>query len=365
MPTSEDLRMYQALPLDLKVRLTVSRFRDFISEVGEDHVYLSGSGGKDSTVLIHLVRQHYPDIPIVFCNTGLEYPEVRQFAESFDNVEVIHPKKLFPEIVRDLGYPLVSKEAAEAIESVRRNKPASPDGSDWDTRKAFLLPRAGGRTPNTKFTGEKWLPLAEQLPVRISSLCCYNIKKSPMNAYQARTKRYPILGTMAEESRLRTQGWLKTGCNSYREGHIRSMPMSFWREQDVLQYIYETKLPIAPPYGKVRVMDLPKGGVRYYTTGCDRTGCIFCAFGLHLERGQTRFQTLAKTHPKQYAYCLGGGQWIDNPSYDPGLSMEPDAMGWISWNPPRIWVPSKEGLGMAKVFDMANEIYGKPIWRYQ
>ena len=37
---------------------------------------------------------------------------------------------------------------------------------------------------------------------------------------------------------------------------------------------------------------------------------------------------------------------------------------WKNWNPKKIWVPSKDGLGLKKVFDMVNEIYGKDFYRY-
>lgn len=211
---------------------------------------------------------------------------------------------------------------------------------------------------NSRFNFSRWLPLAEHLPVRISNHCCYDIKKAPMNAYKAKTKRVPVLATLAEESFLRTQSWYKTGCNSF-EGKAQSKPMSFWRGQDVLQYIVDHHLPIAEPYGQVTEC---KGKLQ--CTGCQRTGCVFCGFGMHLEKGETRFERLAKTHPKQYEYSIGGGQWIDNPDYDPSLKPVPDVLGWIPWNPRQIWVPSKEGLGMGKVFDMANEVMGRKLWRY-
>ena len=98
-------------------------------------------------------------------------------------------------------------------------------------------------------------------------------------------------------------------------------------------------------------------------TGCQRTGCVFCGFGIHLEKGETRFQRLAKTHPRQYEYCMNGGQWVDNPDYNPAAP-EYDGV-WKNWNPKKIWVPSKEGLGMRKVFEDCNEIYGKDFIRYE
>lgn len=72
--TIQDLKMRQALPLDIKISMTKQRIREWINEFGVDGVYVSFSGGKDSTVLLHIVREMYPDVPAVFVDTGLEYP---------------------------------------------------------------------------------------------------------------------------------------------------------------------------------------------------------------------------------------------------------------------------------------------------
>ena len=39
------------------------------------------------------------------------------------------------------------------------------------------------------------------------------------------------------------------------------------------------------------------------TTGCDRTGCMFCGFGCHMEK-DARFVRMKTTHPKQYDYIM-------------------------------------------------------------
>ena len=118
--TMKDLYELQALPLYLKVRLTKQRIREWISHYGEDGVYVSFSGGKDSTVLIHLVREEFPDVPAVFCNTGLEYPQIVQFVKSFENVEIIRPKKNFRQVIQDYGYPFISKEVSECAYGARK-----------------------------------------------------------------------------------------------------------------------------------------------------------------------------------------------------------------------------------------------------
>lgn len=182
------------------------------------------------------------------------------------------------------------------------------------------------------------------------------------------------MATLAEESRLRTQAWIRHGCNAFDAKDQTSQPMSFWTEQDILSYIVSNGLQIASEYGDI--VSIAQDGHTYppigligepmcnlKCTGCERTGCAFCAFGLHIEKGKTRFQKLAEIEPKKYEYSLGGGQWVDNPKYDPTA---PKYDGeWLNWNPKQIWVPSKKGLGMAKVFDMVNEIYGKDFYRYE
>ena len=227
----------------------------------------------------------------------------------------------------------------------------------------------------SQFNKEKWLPLARDVPVMVSHYCCFKMKKSPMHKYQTAHGYKPILATLAEESRVRKQGWIRHGCNAFESKNPMSQPMSFWTEQDVLTYIVKYNVPIASVYGDI-VSDGNDGNVypakdvmgnvqcNLKCTGCQRTGCIFCAFGFHLEKkGKTRFQLLAETHPRQYEFAIGGGQWVDNPYYD---STAPEYDGeWKNWNPKKIWVPSKKGLGMGKVFDMVNEIYGENFYRYE
>ena len=120
MPTANELRIMQAYPLDLKVKKTQLRIREWVNYYGAENCAVSFSGGKDSTVLLHIVRELYPDIEAVFCNTGLEYPEIQKFAKSFDNVTVLHPQMNFKDVVTKYGYPFISKEVAERVHNARR-----------------------------------------------------------------------------------------------------------------------------------------------------------------------------------------------------------------------------------------------------
>lgn len=343
--TKNDLIMLQALPLEVKVRMTESRIREWVREYGTSGVYVSFSGGKDSTVLLHIVRNLYPDVEAVFVNTGLEYPEIQQFVKTFDNVTILRPKMRFDEVIKIYGYPLISKEASECVGQGRialeRN----------DGKYTYRLKRLNGdvKQPGGYLDMSKWKPLLG-VDFRLSANCCSVMKKSPIKAHAKKTGKHPITAQMATESRLRTQKWLQYGCNGFGMKNPKSNPMSFWTEQDVLQYIKQNGIPIASVYGDIVYKD--ESGFEYndsltddgklYTTGCDRTGCIFCAFGCHLEKGESRFQRLKRTHPRQYEYCIGGGEHDEN----------------------GIWKPNKQGLGMGHVFDELNKLYGDGFIKY-
>lgn len=118
--TIQELRQFQAMPLEVKVAMTKVRVRDWVNYYGEDGVYVSFSGGKDSTVLLDIVREMYPNIPAVFVDTGLEYPEIRNFVKTFDNVTWLKPKKNFKQVIENYGYPLISKEVSECVEGAKR-----------------------------------------------------------------------------------------------------------------------------------------------------------------------------------------------------------------------------------------------------
>lgn len=367
MPEISDLRQKQALPLLAKVHMSQARIREWY-EHWQGDVYISFSGGKDSTVLAHLVREYYQDVPLVFSNTGLEYPEIQTFARKM-GAEFVRPKMRFDEVISKYGYPIISKEVAISVEEARA---PTDTHNAWIRRDEFngkrINPKTGELSP---FQKTKYLPLAADTLFRISPQCCDVMKKGPIKAYQRKEKRVPFIGTLTDESRIREIAWLKNGCNSY-EGKKTSQPMSFWKEQDVLKYIKDNRLEIASVYGEIVSIDkegfgyeaLPGCEYNLKCTGCQRTGCIFCGFGAHLDKDKkTRFQRLAITHPKQYEYCMRGGQWVDNSKYNPALPEY--TKEWKHWNPKKIWVPSKEGLGMKKVFDDLNQLYGKDFIRYE
>lgn len=306
--TVGDLRQMQSLPLKAKIRMTEARIEQWYN-YWEGNIYISFSGGKDSTVLLSIARKLYPDIKAVYVDTGLEYPEIRDFVKTIDNVEWLHPVKYdkkqrkyvrtsFREVIMEQGYPIVSKEISKCVKDARSGLTKGDGSGIWAINKlnGEALDRDGNKS---KYNCPKWKFLLDA-PFKISNRCCDIMKKNPTKDYEKKTGQRPLLGTLADESALRLQNWLKTGCNAFNNDRPVSQPLSFWREQDILEYLVTYNIPYASVYGDI-VHDEERG---YYTTGVDRTGCMFCGFGAHLEASPNRFQKMKETHPKQYEYCL-------------------------------------------------------------
>lgn len=294
----DDLRTMQAWPLERKIQVTQTRIMEWYMK-WEGKVYVSFSGGKDSTVLLDLARRCHPDIEAVFCDTGLEYPEIREFVKTKEGVTWLYPVRYdrakrewvrtnFKEVIEKYGYPIISKEQSSFIQEYRDTKSEKLKSIRWNGSKYGM-----GKI------SERWKPLIDA-PFRIGDKCCDAMKKTPFKVYEKRTGGHPIIGTMADESHRRKTNWMLYGCNAFNKTHPSSQPMSFWTEQDVLNYLKVFNIPYASIYGDIAE---DKNG-KLHTTGETRTGCMFCMFGCHLEKEPNRFQRMKETHPKQYKYCI-------------------------------------------------------------
>lgn len=326
--TASDLKEMQAWSLERKIQVTQTRILEYGMKLNQQ-IYVSFSGGKDSTVLLDLVRRVFPDTPAVFCDTGLEYPEIREFVKTVDNVTWIHPIKWdkhkkeyvrtnFKEIINEYGYPLISKEVCNAIRQAKKN--IAEGKNTVRVRKLLGLKEC---SDTSRYNLSKYQYLLDA-PFAVTELCCDYMKKNPSKYYEKISGRHPIIGTMASEGFLRRNRWLRDGCNSYT-GHATSKPISFWTKQDVLKYIKEFNLPYASRiYGEILQGEQGK----YFTTGAQRTGCMFCGFGAHLEKEPNRFQRLKVSHPKIWDYVMRpkeqGGLGMREPLEYIGVKVEDD-----------------------------------------
>lgn len=396
--TISDLYQMQSLPLSAKIRMTQYRIREWTDYYGDDGVYVSFSGGKDSTVLLDIARKLYPKIQAVYVDTGLEYPEVREFVKQHENVEIIRPKMNFRQVILKYGYPMIGKEVADCVYGARRylekleeqeknagnneiipnysymadmvgvDRREDKENAAYKSLRRGEIPSADIKTPVRYLILQGKYPRKEngaetseysklynkeryqfflEAPFEISDRCCSVMKKTPMHNYAKKTGKMPMTAQMASESRLRTANWLKNGCNGFNMKSPISNPMSFWTEQDVLEYIYHNHLPIAKVYGKVTA-DYRKGQPRensmdmgifdlgkpvFKTEGCSRTGCVYCGFGCHREKSPNRWELAEKlSNPAIIDYMMRGG----------------------AFNEKGIWKPDSRGLGFWFVIEWIN-----------
>lgn len=280
-----------------KLRLSRTRIREWY-ENWDGQVYVSYSGGLDSTVMLHMVRETVGEkVPAVFSNTGLEFPEITAFARKAPGAyEEVEPRDRqgrrisFRDVILEEGYPVVTKENAAKIRKLR-------NGNLSERYRNYLL--NGDERGKFGMLPKKWRYLLEA-PFEISERCCDVMKKNPFRRYVKRTGRFPYIGVTQDESFKREHQYAKTGCNVY-DGHtVKSQPLGFWTKQDVLRYVVEHDLELCSVYGDIRKRE----DGSYYLTGEQRTGCMFCAFGVHLEAEPNRFQRMAAAHPRQHQFCM-------------------------------------------------------------
>lgn len=273
------LRIRQKYPLEMIEHfsdLRIVQWYDF----WEGQVYVSVSG-KDSGVLLHKVRRLYPEVPGVFVDTGLEYPEIKKHIKTLDNIIWMRPKMTFKQVIEKYGFPILSKEISMGFDRYRNTKdPVQKD-----------LRINGGINPTSGRKQQRSIPIKWQYLLnsgfKFSERCCDVLKKEPLRRYEKESKRRAFVGTMTEESEARKKAYARSGCNSFTDKG-QSKPLSFWTEAHIWEYIRKHDLPYAEIYDK----------------GETRTGCMFCMFGVHMEARPNRFDRMKVVHPKEYNACM-------------------------------------------------------------
>lgn len=276
------LQSYRSQSLNSKIAQTEMLIKQAVQEFGLENVYISYSGGKDSTVLSHIAKNIYPNILHIFANTTNEYPETIKHIMWEKNVNktnliIVYPcdsngnNWTFKKVVECYGYPMFSKRVSNAIRTYQH-----------------------ARTPATKkhsidYIDRNFKKYKAYINLPISDKCCDKLKKEPLRR-KARELglQCAILGILASESYQREKDWLEYGCNVFHQrADNQSRPLSFWTESDIDEYIkrYNVRIPAL------------------YNMGYSRNGCMYCGFGVQQEpEGENRFQKLKQTHPKQYDY---------------------------------------------------------------
>jgi len=305
---------------DFKVRYAEIRAREFLDECNKRDLNVHVSvGGLDSITLLMFLRSIYIDCPAISCSS-LEDKSIQKVHKLL-GVENVKPLKSKVEVIKEFGYPILSKEIAGKINMLQRGTPESAT-----VRHAIITGETGeyggNRTGTRMQLSKRWLELFggadpegaaqgyKTAPFLVSDKCCYYLKERPCDMWAKEHNSVPYLGLMASEGGRREKSLMMNGCNYFGEHTIRSAPFAIFYRQDLLQLALDLKVPVPEIYGEI-VRDLD-GTLR--TTGAQRTGCSMCGFGIQLEKRPHRFDKLYQTNPKEWKFWMidqGWGKVLD------------------------------------------------------
>lgn len=234
----------------------------------------------------------------------------------------LKPLKSKVEVIRECGWPVLSKEIAQKIMHLQ-----NPTEGNRTVRHAIITGETGAyggwQTDSRMKLSDRWLRLfggADSegaalgyalAPFKVSDRCCYYLKEKPCDDWAREHNSVPYLGLMASEGGRREKSLMLHGCNYWGKTTIRSAPFAIFSRQDLLQLALDLKVPVPEEYGEiVRGRD----GL-LQTTGAQRTGCTMCGFGIQLEKRPHRFDRLKETSPAEWEFWMNhvvqddDGEW--------------------------------------------------------
>lgn len=313
-------KVKQQLPYECKVQYAELRAREFENECAARDLNTHVSvGGLDSITLLLFLRSIGIDPPAIIASS-LEDKSIQKIHKML-GVETVKPLKSKVEILKEYGYPILSKEIAGKISHLQ-----NPTENNATVRHAIITGETGaygGNRTNTRMKmSQKWLdrfggadPEGAALgyktaPFKVSDRCCYFLKEKPCDDWAKAHNSVPYLGLMASEGGRREKSLMMNGCNYFGKSTIRSAPFAIFSRQDLLQLAIDLNVPVPEIYGEI-VRD-EDGTLR--TTGAQRTGCSMCGFGVHLEKRPHRFDRLREANPKEWHFWMydqGWGEVLD------------------------------------------------------
>lgn len=241
----------------------INVIKDTINKYGEDKFYLSFSGGKDSTVVHHLIDMAIPNnkIPRVFSNTGIEYNAIVEFVKKIadERFEIIYPKQNIKAMLERVGYPFKSKEHSCKVGLWQRG-----------SRSKSVMKYINAENKTTRYACPPILKyqFTDECKLKISELCCMELKKKPFKEYQKKSGRsIAITGMMREEGGQREHiGCIVTKNNKVVKFHPLSKVTHEWEKWFIENY----NIKLCKLY--------------YEPFNFERTGCKGCPFSLSLSQ---------------------------------------------------------------------------------
>jgi 3'-phosphoadenosine 5'-phosphosulfate sulfotransferase (PAPS reductase)/FAD synthetase len=307
----------QKLPHEFKVNYARLRALEFQHECDKREIECHVSiGGLDSITLYLWLKSigiHVPGISVSY----LEDRSIQKIHKQLGLIRLLsalkpdgtHWNKV--EIIKEFGFPVLSKETASKIELLQ-----NPTPDNATVRHAIITGETGeygGYRKDTRMKmAQRWLELFaggeneregvnyKTAPFLVSSKCCYYLKEKPCDDWAREHNSVPYLGLMASEGGRRQKSLMINGCNYFGESVIRSAPFAIFNRQDILQLALDLNVPVPEIYGTIERK--PDGTL--YTTRAQRTGCSMCGFGIQLEERPHRFDRLYEDSPKEWNFWM-------------------------------------------------------------
>jgi len=242
------------------------------------NIFISFSGGKDSTVLMHIAKRLFPDLKVVFSDTTNEMSEIKKYIKQFPDVITVKPRMPFKKVVKVHGFPLVSKEISQKANELKHSN-----------GKRTLFLRYYGDKKGNSILPQKWRFLSEQ-KFDVTNKCCTILKKEPLEKWAKKNGNpKPLIALMSDESKLRQQLALYGNENGKK---VYPFLRTGWTEKDIWAYAKKYNIRFAECY-----YDRIVNGV--LIKALDRSGCEYCNFGVHLDKND-RFERSRALAPKRY-----------------------------------------------------------------
>lgn len=291
-------------------------------------------GGLDSITLLLFLRSIGIDVPAISISS-LEDKSIQRVHRQL-GVQALSPNKSKIEVLREYGWPVLSKEIAGKISLLQ-----NPSLKNATVRHAIMTGETGAyggyRTGTRMKLAQKWLELFggyenenEHVNYRkpdffVSDKCCYYLKEKPCDDYAKKTRRYPYMGLMASEGGRRQKALMMNGCNYISKGTKRSCPFAIFSRQDLLQLALDLHVPVPEIYGEI----VRGNDSALRTTKAQRTGCSMCGFGIHLEKRPHRFDRLWEQNPGEWEFwMLKADRLLDGTLYGWGHVLDYIGVEW-------------------------------------
>ena len=345
---------YIAMPYEAKVALAENRIWEWHDTCwANDKDYHVSVGGLDSITLLALVRKVLGPDTIGVSISQLEDKSVQRVHEEMGVVR-INPMKTKVRVLKELGFPVVSKAKANKIHYL-----LDKDADKQTFIHAIMTGDMGAQghfqhSEKIKLP-DKWIELfggnyAYMRPdlncktpnFKVSSECCYWLKELPADKWAKEHNSWPFLGLMQSEGGQREMGLLKNGCNYVGKSTARSCPFNYFTRQDLLQLALDLSVHVPEIYGEI--VREPDGTLR--TTKAQRTGCSMCGFGIHMEKRPHRFDRLREQNPKEWHFWMYECVTDDETGEKYGWGRVLDWIG-VEWENP--W--DTDFAGQTSIFD--------------